>query len=84
MPVEIGQLGRGASDYAPLKFLQLRLRGGLIAMMNDYIETPEGSRVRWLRPIEMQKRVELEQWQIRVPGVAYIDQWFPPGPPDAA
>lgn len=53
-------------------------------MMNDYIETPEGNRVRLLRPADVLRRVEIVQGQTRIPGVAYIDQWLQPEPPDAA
>jgi hypothetical protein len=53
-------------------------------MMNDYVETPEGNRVRWVRPVDLKRRADIVQGQRRLPGIAYIDQWLPPDPPDAA
>jgi hypothetical protein len=52
--------------------------------MNDYMETPEGNRVRWIRPTEFARRAEIIQGHPRQPGIAYIDRWSPPDPPDAA
>ncbi|MDB5101570.1 MAG: hypothetical protein JWM80_5991 [Cyanobacteria bacterium RYN_339] len=52
--------------------------------MNDYIETPEGNRIRWIRPAELARRAEVMHGHQRQPGIAYIDQWQQPDPPDAA
>ena len=53
--------------------------------MNDYIQTPEGGRIRWLRPPGVENKLQVvEGGKLRVPGQASIDQWLPPEPPDAA
>lgn len=53
--------------------------------MNDYIETPEGTRVRYLRPSELDRgKTLLDGGRFRPLGVAHIDAMLPPEPPEAA
>ena len=52
--------------------------------MNDYIQKPDGNRIRWIRPIELEPPVELPVGRPRDRKRAQIDQWNPPEPPDAA
>ena len=73
---------RASGPLAKIDAISGREEGNLA--MNDYMESPEGNRVRWLRPVELQRRSEVMHGQTRLPGVAYIDQWLPPDPPDAA
>ncbi|HEY9720795.1 MAG TPA: hypothetical protein V6D47_02210 [Oscillatoriaceae cyanobacterium] len=50
--------------------------------MNDFIETPEGARVRYTRPGNEGARRIVVEGELREPGRAYIDQWCPPEPPE--
>ena len=52
--------------------------------MNDYIQTPEGGRVRWIRPQQVARELTLLEGKLKAPGEATIDQWLPPEPPSAA
>ena len=51
--------------------------------MNDYIETPEGHRVRWVRPEGVEQRGSIVNGEVREPGVSTIDLWVAPEPPEA-
>lgn len=53
--------------------------------MNDYIETPEGTRVRFERPVDAALATTLlAGGRLRPLGVAHIDAVLPPEPPEAA
>lgn len=45
--------------------------------MNDYIQLPDGQRVRYVRPTELQPDRQIVGGQLRALGVAHIDQWMP-------
>lgn len=53
--------------------------------MNDYIETPEGVRVRFERPVPAERALSLlAGGRLRPLGVAHIDAVILPEPPEAA
>jgi hypothetical protein len=52
--------------------------------MNDYIQTPEGGRIRWIRPVQVERKLMVLDGKLRLMGEASIDRWQPPEPPDAA
>ncbi|MNS39656.1 hypothetical protein D3C72_719450 [compost metagenome] len=51
---------------------------------NDYIQTPDGGRIRWIRPQDVERRAQVVEGRLRVLGTASIDVWQTPEPPDAA
>jgi hypothetical protein len=51
---------------------------------NDYIQTPDGGRIRWIRPRDVERRAQVVEGRLRVVGHASIDAWQPPEPPEAA
>lgn len=52
--------------------------------MNDYVQTPEGGRIRWMRPPEAARQLMVLDGKLYALGEATIDRWQPPEPPDAA
>ena len=52
--------------------------------MNDYIQTPDGGRIRWIRPQSAERKDEVLAGKLRAVGESTIDQWQPPEPPEAA
>ena len=51
--------------------------------MNDYIETPDGHRVRYTRPDDEASRRVVVEGEIREVGRAHIDLWHKPEPPES-
>ncbi|MFP5501703.1 MAG: hypothetical protein ACLGIN_04385 [Candidatus Sericytochromatia bacterium] len=51
---------------------------------NDFIETPEGHRIRLIRPQGGAPGHEIVEGRMRRPGQATIDQWHMPEPPESA
>jgi hypothetical protein len=52
--------------------------------MNDYIHTPDGGRIRWIRPNGVERNFQVLNGKLKATGELSIDQWAPPEPPDAA
>lgn len=45
--------------------------------MNDYIQSPDGQRMRFIRPTHVQPPGQIVGGRLRAIGVAHIDQWMP-------
>jgi hypothetical protein len=52
--------------------------------MNDYVHTPDGGRIQWMRPRGAERKIEVLEGKPRATGETSIDHWQPPEPPDAA
>lgn len=45
--------------------------------MNDYIQMPDGQRLRFIRPPELPPPLQIVGGRLRPVGVAQIDHWLP-------